>query len=628
MKKETKFNLWYVFFAIWGVILLHEVWVRTTQTREIPYSQFQTYLNTGRIQEIRITQNYVHGTLKEAKEGEPKQFITVRVDKDLADALAAHKVRFSGEIESTFLRDLLSWVVPALVFVGIWVFVMRRFAEKQGLGGGFMAIGKSKAKIYMEKEVKVTFADVAGVDEAKTELQEVVEFLRTPEKFSRLGGKIPKGILLVGPPGTGKTLLAKAVAGESGVPFFSISGSEFVEMFVGVGAARVRDLFEQAKQKAPCIIFVDELDALGKARGVMTSGHDEREQTLNQLLVEMDGFDPRAGVILMAATNRPEILDPALLRAGRFDRQVLVDRPDKAGRLAILRVHAKGVQLAPSVDLEVIAAMTPGFAGADLANILNEAALLAVRQSKESVEMSDLQEAVERVIAGLEKKNRVLNRQEKERVAYHEIGHALVALNVSGSDPVQKISIIPRGVAALGYTLQLPTEDRFLMTQSELENRIAVLLGGRVAEELIFHEASTGARDDLVKATDIAKSMIKAYGMSEKLGKVSFERNQQPLFLQNGHSLSRSDYSDDIANEIDLEVRRIMDRQYERSTTILKSNADSLHTAAAALLTKETLTGDELVAIVTAANIRRDTNGPNGGSVAVSTAPAIEKANM
>jgi cell division protease FtsH len=628
MKKETKFNLWYVFFAIWGVILLHEVWVRTTQTREIPYSQFQTYLNTGRIQEIRITQNYVHGTLKEAKEGEPKQFITVRVDKDLADALAAHKVRFSGEIESTFLRDLLSWVVPALVFVGIWVFVMRRFAEKQGLGGGFMAIGKSKAKIYMEKEVKVTFADVAGVDEAKTELQEVVEFLRTPEKFSRLGGKIPKGILLVGPPGTGKTLLAKAVAGESGVPFFSISGSEFVEMFVGVGAARVRDLFEQAKQKAPCIIFVDELDALGKARGVMTSGHDEREQTLNQLLVEMDGFDPRAGVILMAATNRPEILDPALLRAGRFDRQVLVDRPDKAGRLAILRVHAKGVQLAPSVDLEVIAAMTPGFAGADLANILNEAALLAVRQSKESVEMSDLQEAVERVIAGLEKKNRVLNRQEKERVAYHEIGHALVALNVSGSDPVQKISIIPRGVAALGYTLQLPTEDRFLMTQSELENRIAVLLGGRVAEELIFHEASTGARDDLVKATDIAKSMIKAYGMSEKLGKVSFERNQQPLFLQNGHSLSRSDYSDDIANEIDLEVRRIMDRQYERSTTILKSNADSLHTAAAALLTKETLTGDELVAIVTAANIRRDSNGPNGGSVAVSTAPAIEKANM
>jgi cell division protease FtsH len=628
MKKETKFNLWYVFFAIWGVILLHEVWVRTTQTREIPYSQFQTYLNTGRIQEIRITQNYVHGTLKEAKEGEPKQFITVRVDKDLADALAAHKVRFSGEIESTFLRDLLSWVVPALVFVGIWVFVMRRFAEKQGLGGGFMAIGKSKAKIYMEKEVRVTFADVAGVDEAKTELQEVVEFLRTPEKFSRLGGKIPKGILLVGPPGTGKTLLAKAVAGESGVPFFSISGSEFVEMFVGVGAARVRDLFEQAKQKAPCIIFVDELDALGKARGVMTSGHDEREQTLNQLLVEMDGFDPRAGVILMAATNRPEILDPALLRAGRFDRQVLVDRPDKAGRLAILRVHAKGVQLAPSVDLEVIAAMTPGFAGADLANILNEAALLAVRQSKESVEMSDLQEAVERVIAGLEKKNRVLNRQEKERVAYHEIGHALVALNVSGSDPVQKISIIPRGVAALGYTLQLPTEDRFLMTQSELENRIAVLLGGRVAEELIFHEASTGARDDLVKATDIAKSMIKAYGMSEKLGKVSFERNQQPLFLQNGHSLSRSDYSDDIANEIDLEVRRIMDRQYERSTTILKSNADSLHTAAAALLTKETLTGDELVAIVTAANIRRDTNGPNGGSVAVSTAPAIEKANM
>jgi cell division protease FtsH len=602
MKANTKFNIWYVFIAIWGVILIHETWVRMTQIQEIPYSQFQNYLANGRVQEIRVTQNYIHGILKEPKENEPKQFITVRVEKDLADALATHKVKFSGQIESTFIRDLLSWVVPALVFVGIWVFVMRRFAEKQGLGGGFMAIGKSKAKIYMEKAVKIRFDDVAGVDEAKTELQEVVEFLKTPEKFSRLGGKIPKGILLVGPPGTGKTLLAKAVAGESGVPFFSISGSEFVEMFVGVGAARVRDLFEQAKQKAPCIIFVDELDALGKARGVMTSGHDEREQTLNQLLVEMDGFDPRAGVILMAATNRPEILDPALLRAGRFDRQVLVDRPDKSGRLAILQVHAKGVQLAPSVDLEVIAAMTPGFAGADLANILNEAALLAVRRDKASVEMSDLQEAVERVIAGLEKKNRVLNRQEKERVAYHEVGHALVAMNVSGADPVQKISIIPRGVAALGYTLQLPTEDRFLMTKSELENRIAVLLGGRVAEELIFNEASTGARDDLVKATDIAKSMVKAYGMSDRLGKVSFDRQQQSLFLQNGQAQGSADYSDDIAREIDLEVRAIVDRQYERTTGILKANADNLHKAAGVLLTKEVITGEELSAIVTFTN--------------------------
>jgi cell division protease FtsH len=619
MKKETKFNIWYLFITIWGVFFAHEIWLRMTQIQEIPYSQFQTYLNSGRIQEIRITQNYVHGTLKEVKEGEPKQFLTVRVDKDLADALAAQKVKFAGQIESTFLRDLLSWVVPALVFVGIWVLVMRRFTEKQGLGGGFMSIGKSKAKIYMEQEVKVRFDDVAGVDEARTELQEVVEFLKTPEKFGRLGGKIPKGILLVGPPGTGKTLLAKAVAGESGVPFFSISGSEFVEMFVGVGAARVRDLFEQAKGKAPCIIFVDELDALGKARRVMTSGHDEREQTLNQLLVEMDGFDPRVGVILMAATNRPEILDPALLRAGRFDRQVLVDRPDKSGRLAILQVHAKGVQLAPSVDLQVIAAMTPGFAGADLANILNEAALLAVRRSKEAVEMSDLQEAVERVIAGLEKKNRVLNRQEKERVAYHEIGHALVALNVSGADPVQKISIIPRGVAALGYTLQLPTEDRFLMTKFELENRIAVLLGGRVAEELVFNEASTGARDDLVKATDIAKSMIKAYGMSEKLGKVSFDRNQQPLFLQNGQSLAQADYSDDIAKEIDLEVRQIIERQYERTRSILQANAENLHKAAGVLLAKETITGEELAVIVTSGNPIHGSSEVIGGSIAAAS---------
>jgi len=619
MKKQTKFNIWYLFVAIWGVFFAHEIWLRMTQIQEIPYSQFQTYLGTGRVQEIRITQNYINGTLKEPKEGEPKNFVTVRVEPGLAEALASQKVKFSGQIESTFLSDLLSWVVPALVFVGIWVLVMRRFAEKQGLGGGFMSIGKSKAKIYLEQEVKVRFDDVAGVDEAKTELQEVVEFLKTPEKFSRLGGKIPKGILLVGPPGTGKTLLAKAVAGESGVPFFSISGSEFVEMFVGIGAARVRDLFEQAKQKAPCIIFIDELDALGKARGVMTSGHDEREQTLNQLLVEMDGFDPRAGVILMAATNRPEILDPALLRAGRFDRQVLVDRPDKAGRLAILKVHAKGVQLAASVDLEVIAAMTPGFAGADLANILNEAALLAVRRNKDQVETSELQEAVERVIAGLEKKNRVLNRQEKERVAYHEVGHALVAMNVSGADPVQKISIIPRGVAALGYTLQLPTEDRFLMTKSELENRIAVLLGGRVAEELIFNEASTGARDDLVKATDIAMSMVKAYGMSDKLGKVSFDRNQQPFFLQNGQSIAQADYSDDIAKEIDLEVRQIIEHQYERTRSILQANGENLHKAAGVLLAKETITGEELAVIVTSGNPTHGSSEVSGSSIAAAS---------
>ena len=602
MDKKTKFNIWYLFIALWGVLIVHALWVRAVRTPEIPYSQFQTYLAEGRIEEIRISQNYIQGSLKDPKEGEPKQFLTVRVEADLAEALGSQKVKFSGEVESTFWRDLLSWVVPILLFFGIWMFLMRRLAEKQGMGGGFMSIGKSKAKIYVEREVKVTFADVAGVDEAKAELQEVIEFLRTPEKFSRLGGKIPKGILLVGPPGTGKTLLAKAVAGEAAVPFFSISGSEFVEMFVGVGAARVRDLFLQAKEKAPCIIFIDELDALGKARGLGPATHEEREQTLNQLLVEMDGFDPRTGVILMAATNRPEILDLALLRAGRFDRHVVVDRPDKAGRLAILKVHARGVQLAPDAELEIIAAMTPGFAGADLANIVNEAALLAVRRGKDSVEMADLQEAVERVIAGLERKSRVLNKQEKERVAYHEVGHALVALTLPGSDAVQKISIIPRGVAALGYTLQLPTEDRFLMTKSELENKIAVLLGGMVSEELIFREVSTGARDDLLKATAIAKGMVKAYGMSEKLGRVSLDRGSQPLFLQQGQPQIKEDYSEETAREIDYEVRQIIEGEYTRVTGILTDRLETLRKAAAILLSKETITGEELRAIIAQSN--------------------------
>jgi cell division protease FtsH len=612
MDKKTKFNIWYLFLALWGVIILHNMWVQFTHPVErIPYSQFQTYLDEDRIEEIRISQDYIQGKLKEPHEGHPKQFITIRVEPDLADKLAARKVKFSGEIEDTFLRDLLSWVLPVLLFFGVWVFLMRRFAQREGLGGGFMAIGKSKAKIYIEKDVKVTFDDVAGVDEAKTELQEVIEFLKTPEKFRRLGGKIPKGILLVGPPGTGKTLLAKAVAGEAGVPFFSISGSEFVEMFVGVGAARVRDLFVQAKEKAPCIIFIDELDALGKARGVGPMGHEEREQTLNQLLVEMDGFDARTGVILMAATNRPEILDPALLRAGRFDRQVLVDRPDKIGRLAILRLHARGVPLESEDDLEVIAAMTPGFAGADLANLINEAALLAVRREKDKVGLSELQEAVERLIAGLEKKNRVLNKQEKERVAHHEVGHALVALSLPGSDTVRKISIIPRGVAALGYTLQTPTEDRFLLTRSELENRIAVLLGGRVAEELIYHEVSTGARDDLLKATDIAKSMVKAYGMSEKLGQVSLDGERQSLFLRPNESPGGADYSEATAREIDAEVRRIIEEQYTRVSTLLAAQLDVLREAAAVLLQKETISGEELKAITTrTAPPPRDTTAP------------------
>jgi cell division protease FtsH len=598
VNKKISFSIWYVFLAIFAVILLHDFIVATQKIEEIPYSEFKSLLAAGKVTEVTVTQQRVTGTLK-LEEGakEQKLFTTVRVeDPDLIKELSAGNTKFSGAIESTFLRDILSWVLPAVVFVGIWLFAIRRFG--QGQQGSFMTVGKSKAKIYVEQDIKVTFADVAGVDEAKEELREVVEFLKTPEKFTRLGGKIPKGILLVGPPGTGKTLLARAVAGEAGVTFFSISGSEFVEMFVGVGAARVRDLFDQAKVKAPCIIFIDELDALGKARGMGPMAHEEREQTLNQLLVEMDGFDPRIGVILMAATNRPEILDPALLRAGRFDRQVLVDRPDKIGRLAILRLHAKQVTLGPDADLEAIAGMTPGFSGADLANIINEATLLAVRRDKEQVGLSELQEAVERVVAGLEKKNRVLNKMEKERVAHHEVGHALVALSLSGTDPIQKISIIPRGIAALGYTLQLPTEDRFLMTKTELENKIAVLLGGRISEELTFGEASTGAQNDLVKATDIAKSMVKSYGMSDKLGAITLDRERQPSLMQIQAPQEKGDYSEETAREIDCEVRRIIDEQYERVKRLLTERRAALLEGAKRLLDQEVISGSDLKAIM------------------------------
>ncbi|MDQ6732949.1 MAG: ATP-dependent zinc metalloprotease FtsH [Nitrospirota bacterium] len=616
-KKQKQFSIWYVFIALWAIMLIQLFVTPYFNPTEIPYSEFKEAIGSGKVQEVSISSLVIHGQMKPEEtesagkssdkspdkspatstaKSESRAFNTVRVeDPDLIRELETHRVKVTGVIESTFFRDLLSWIIPIALFFGVWWFLLRRMGQGQG---GFMTVGRSKAKIYVEKEVKDTFADVAGVEEAKDELREVIEFLKTPEKFRRLGGKIPKGILLVGPPGTGKTLLARAVAGEAGVAFFSISGSEFVEMFVGVGAARVRDLFEQAKGKAPCIIFIDELDALGKARGMGPMVHEEREQTLNQLLVEMDGFDPRVGVILMAATNRPEILDPALLRAGRFDRHVLVDRPDKIDRLAILKVHARNVPLANERDLEVIAAMTPGFVGADLANLINEAALLGVRRGKDKVELSELQEAVERVVAGLEKKNRILNPAEKERVAHHEVGHALVAMSIPGSDAVHKISIIPRGIAALGYTMQLPTEDRFLMTQTELKNKIAVLLGGRVAEETIYQEISTGAQDDLLKATDIAKSMVKVYGMSEKLGQVSFERDRRPLFLQAAQPESNGDYSEETAREIDCEVRRLIDEQYDRVRIILGSQEAILRQAAAVLLTKETITGEELKAIV------------------------------
>ncbi len=596
-QKNVKFSVWYIIFALWALLALQMFIFPFFNPTEISYSEFKDAIREEQVEEVSISPNVIHGRLKaEGEGGEGRVFDTVRVeDPDLIRQLQEKNVEITGVVENTFFRDVLSWLIPIAIFIGVWVFLLRRLGQGQG---GFMTVGKSKAKIYMEKEVKVSFDDVAGVTEAKEELQEVIEFLKTPEKFRRLGGKIPKGILLVGAPGTGKTLLAKAVAGEAGVPFFSISGSEFVEMFVGVGAARVRDLFMQAKEKAPCIIFIDELDALGKARGMGPMAHEEREQTLNQLLVELDGFDSRTGVILMAATNRPEILDPALLRAGRFDRHVLVDRPDKEGRLAILKVHAKEISLGPDVKLEVIAGMTAGFVGADLANLINESALLAVRRKKEAVGQSELEEAVERIIAGLEKKNRVLNPMEKERVAHHEVGHALVAISIPGSEPIQKISIIPRGVAALGYTLQLPTEDRYLMTESELKNKIAVLLGGRIAEEIIYQEVSTGAQNDLLKATDIAKSMVKVYGMSEKLGQISFDRDYQQRFLQTGKETAQGEYSEETAREIDCEVRRIVDEQYTRVTALLSQQKKILHESALLLLQKETITGEELITVI------------------------------
>lgn len=594
MDKQRRLSIWYFIVAFWILIMVQELYVASQHLDEVPYSQFKQWLIDGQVAEIAMTETVINGKLKpERTDADPQWFKTIRVDDpDLVRLLEEKNVAFSGVIVSTLWRDVASWVIPILIFAGVWFWLLRKMG--QGAGGSFMRIGQSKAKIYMEKDIKVNMGDVAGVDEARDELVEVIEFLKTPEKFTRIGGRIPKGVLLVGPPGTGKTLLARAIAGEAGTPFFSISGSEFVEMFVGVGAARVRDLFEQAKGKAPCIIFIDELDALGKARGTGPMAHEEREQTLNQLLVEMDGFDPKVGVIILAATNRPEILDQALLRAGRFDRQVLVDRPDRSGREAILCIHAKNVQLSPDVRLANVAAMTPGMVGADLANILNEGALLAVRRNRETVEQKDLEEAVERVVAGLEKKNRVLSEEERKRVAHHEVGHALVALSIPGADPVQKISIIPRGIAALGYTLQTPTEDRYLLTRSELENKIAVLLGGWVAEELVFGEASTGAADDLQKATDIAKRMVMDYGMSDVLGTVALEKEPQPAFLPTRERTFGAQYSEETAREIDQEVRRFIEGQTPRVKELLTKLKPVLLEGAQQLLDQEVMTGENL----------------------------------
>ncbi|MDY6825363.1 MAG: ATP-dependent zinc metalloprotease FtsH [Thermodesulfobacteriota bacterium] len=600
MEQKHKFSLIYVLLVIWLIFLVQSLLMNWFAIKHIPYSQFINAAKEGQVKEVTVSKDRLKGTMITREDGQKKEitFDTVRVDPDISDLLKQHDVTFRGTTQSEFLQTLFSWLIPIALFVGIWFLLMRQFAAKQS---GFLNIGKNKAKIYMEDDLNTGFKDAAGVDEAKQELEEIIDFLKRPDRYTRLGGKIPKGILMVGPSGTGKTLLSRAVAGESEVPFFTISGSEFVEMFVGMGAARVRDLFSQAKQKAPCIIFIDELDALGKARGMggMGGGHDEREQTLNQLLVEMDGFDPTIGVILMAATNQPEVLDPALLRPGRFDRHILVDRPDKKGRLEILDIHARSVNMNDDVDLETVAGMTPGFVGADLANLVNEAVLLAVRRNKEAVAMADFQEAVERIIAGLEKRNRVINEEERRIIAHHECGHALVALSLPKTDPVRKISIIPRGVAALGYTQQVPTEDRFLMSREELLNRIAVTLGGRAAETVHFQSISTGAHDDLAKATDIARSMVKEYGMSERLGQSYFEDSRKKNRMLGSDMLpGEKDYSESTAKIIDEEIKAILDTQYNRAMEIIQAHHAALEEGAQFLLEEENIYGGQLKEIM------------------------------
>src|SRR6266436_6231189 len=568
------------------MLFIQSLYLQSTKLTPIPYSRFETLLDANKVSEVAIIQNRIQGTLKEAEPEGLKDFVTTRVQPpELAESLTKHGVTYSGVVESHWIADVLSWILPAIFFVGIWMFAIRRMG--QGGLGGLMTIGKSRAKVYVEKETKVTFADVAGVDEAKEELAEIVNFLKDPVRYGRLGGRPPKGVLLVGPPGTGKTLLARAVAGEAGVPFFSISGSEFVEMFVGVGAARVRDLFEQARKHAPAIIFIDELDALGRARGAFgMGGHDEKDQTLNQVLAELDGFESASGLVLLAATNRPEILDPALLRAGRFDRQILVDRPDKRGREQILAVHLRKAKLAADVNPEQIAALTPGFTGADLANLVNEATLLATRRNADSVTMADFTNAIERMVAGLEKRNRLLNPLERRVVAYHELGHAMVALALPGTDTVHKVSIIPHGVGALGYTIQRPIEDRYLMTRAELEHKMAGLLGGRAAEQLVFSEISTGAADDLAKATDIARAMVLRYGMSEALGNVAYDRDRSPFLQPNFPVPQERNYSEDTAHAVDSAVRSFVDHAFEQASAILRRNR--------ALLETETLSEPEI----------------------------------
>jgi cell division protease FtsH len=610
--KLQRFSIGYSIAMVLALLLIQAVFFQP-HAENLSYSEFKALARKGKVSNLVLDKQTITGTLpaeglegllsteklealKRAGPG-PHQFVTPRVDDPgLIAELEAANVKFTGRVENTWLSTLLSWILPALVFVGMWAFVMRRMGGAQG---GLLAIGKSKAKVYVQHETGVTFDDVAGIDEARGELMEVVDFLKNPARYRRLGGKIPKGVLIVGAPGTGKTLLAKAVAGEAGVPFFSLSGSDFVEMFVGVGAARVRDLFAQAQQKAPSIIFIDELDALGKARGIspIVGGHDEREQTLNQLLAELDGFDTQKGVLILAATNRPEILDPALLRPGRFDRQVVLDRPDLKGREKILRVHVRGVKLAPDLDLAVVVARTPGFVGADLANLVNEAALHAARKEKDAVDMTDFDEATDRVVGGIERKSRVINPKEKKIVAYHEAGHALVAESREHADRVAKISVIPRGVAALGYTQQQPTEDRYLMTRAELLDRLDVLLGGRVAEELVFGDISTGAQDDLQRATDMVRHMVTRYGMSEVLGLATFEAPRQALFL-NVPSTAQREYSEETARKIDAEIEQLLETAHGRVRETLGKKRTILDALATRLIEKEVVDRAALMELI------------------------------
>jgi len=597
-REPFKLDFLSIFAILLVVLAVRQLWNSGGQGTSIPYSQYLAWQSKGEVTDVVVGQSAITGThTPPGKHSQPESFVTRRVDSDIANQLEKHHAVFTGEPEPSFIDSFLAWLLPALGLILLWVFLLRPLLP--GMGEGLMSVGRSRAKVYTETDVKVTFADVAGVDEAKQELAEVVGFLKNPQAYGRLGARVPKGVLLVGPPGTGKTLLARAVAGEAGVAFLSITGSEFVEMFVGVGAARVRDLFQEARARAPAIIFIDELDALGGARGIdmRLGGHSEKEQTLNQLLAEMDGFDPSVGIIVLSATNRPEILDPALLRAGRFDRQVLVDRPDRKGRIEILRVHLKKIQTVSDLDVDAIAGMTTGFTGADLANLVNEAALAATRRGAAATALDDFTQAVERIVAGIEKKSRILSPREREIVAHHEMGHAIVALSLPGTDPVQKVSIIPRGLGALGYTMQRPTEDRFLLGRSELANRLAVLLGGRASESLVYSEVSTGAADDLARATEIARDMVVRFGMSEALGQATYEPERSAFMNGNAPIWQPHSYSDGTAEAIDHAVKELIDAAFRTATSILQRNHAVLEAAAKQLLAHESLGQQELAGI-------------------------------